>query len=147
MAINARRNRQLLETSAPLLLPGEQVELTSLASIGTVSVRKQALTAIVVGILTLGMVMATVRPRAVYVVLTNQRILFFDGNRGGKPGALLMNIARPYVTATSAKKAFLGLKTVTHLSIEGQEGTLKVDFPVQTRADGRVFAGALPVTR
>ncbi|MGW3914214.1 hypothetical protein ACWEBX_22200 [Streptomyces sp. NPDC005070] len=147
MAINARRNRQLLETSAPLLVPGEQVELTSLASIGTVSVRKQALTAIIVGILTLGMVMATVRPRAVYVVLTNQRILFFDGNRGGKPGALLMNIARPYVTATSAKKAFLGLKTVTHLSIEGQEGTLKVDFPVQTRADGHVFAGALPVTR
>ncbi|MFD5635493.1 hypothetical protein ACFWJM_15330 [Streptomyces sp. NPDC127077] len=147
MAMNARRNRQLLETSAPLLLPGEQVELTSLASVGTVSVRKQALTAIVVGILTLGMVMATVRPRAVYVVLTNQRILFFDGNRGGKPGALLMNIARPYVTATSAKKAFLGLKTVTHLSIEGQEGTLKVDFPVQTRADGHVFAGALPVTR
>ena len=32
-------------------------------------------------------------------------------------------------------------------SVEGQEGTLKVDFPVQTRADGRVFAGALPVTR
>ncbi|MFF3410770.1 hypothetical protein ACFYW8_32100 [Streptomyces sp. NPDC002742] len=147
MAMNARRTRQLLEASAPLLLQDEQVELTSLASVGTVSVRKQALTAVIVGVLTLGMVMATVRPRAVYVVLTNQRILFFDGNRGGKPGKLLMNIARPYVTATAARKAFLGLKTVTHLTIEGQEGSLKVDFPVQTRADGHVFAGALPVTR
>lgn len=147
MAISARRDRQLLETAAPLLLPGEQVELTSLASIGTVSVRRQALTTIVVAVLTLGMVMATVRPRAAYVVLTNQRILFFDANQGGKPGKLLMNMARPYVTATAAKKAFLGLKTVTHLSVEGQEGTLKVDFPVQTRADGRMFAGALPVTR
>jgi hypothetical protein len=147
MAMNARRTRQLLEASSPLLLQGEQVELTSLASIGTVSVRKQALTTIVVAVLTLGMVMATVRPRAVYVVLTNQRILFFDGNRGGKPGKLLMNIARPYVTATAARKAFLGLKTVTHLTIEGQEGSLKVDFPVQTRADGHLFAGALPVTR
>jgi hypothetical protein len=145
--MNARRTRQLLEASSPLLLQGEQVELTSLASIGTVSVRKQALTTIVVAVLTLGMVMATVRPRAVYVVLTNQRILFFDGNRGGKPGKLLMNIARPYVTATAARKAFLGLKTVTHLTVEGQEGSLKVDFPVQTRADGHLFAGALPVTR
>ncbi|MFE2582132.1 hypothetical protein [Streptomyces sp. NPDC059378] len=147
MAMNARRTRQLLETSAPLLLPDERVELTSLASVGTVSVRRQALTAIVVGVLTLGMVMATVRPRAVYVVLTNQRILFFDANRGGKPGKLLMNMARLYVTATAARKTFLGLKVVTHLTVQGQEGTLKVDFPVQTRADGHVFAGALPVTR
>ncbi|MFD5817724.1 hypothetical protein ACFV06_18245 [Streptomyces sp. NPDC059618] len=147
MALNARRNRQLLETSAPLLLQGERVELTTLAAIGTVSVRKQALTTILVGVLTLGMVMATVRPRVAYIVLTNQRILFFDGNRGGKPGALLMNMPRAYVTATAARKAFLGLKTVTHLTVEGQDGALKVDFPVQTRADGAVFAGALPVTR
>ncbi len=47
MALNARRAKQLLEISAPLLLQGEQVELTSLAGIGTVSVRKQALTAAV----------------------------------------------------------------------------------------------------
>ncbi|MFB7334303.1 hypothetical protein ACFC00_22055 [Streptomyces adustus] len=146
MAMNARRTGQLLETSAPLLFPGEQVELTSLASVGTVSVRKQALTAIVVGVLTLGMVMATVRPRAVYVVLTNQRILFFDANRGGRPGKLLMNMARAYVTATAAENTFLGLKVATRLTVHGQEGALKVEFPVQTRADGHLFAGALPVT-
>jgi hypothetical protein len=91
--------------------------------------------------------MATVTPRPMYIVLTNQRILFFDGNRGGKPGKLLMNLPRPYVTASAAKKTFLGLKVVTHLTVEGQEGALKVDFPVQTRADGHRFAAALPVTR
>lgn len=101
MAMNARRARQLLEISAPLLLQGEQVELTSVVSIGTVSVRKQALTAAVVGVLSLGTVMATVTPRPMYIVLTNQRILFFDGNRGGKPGKLLMNLPRPYVTAST----------------------------------------------
>ncbi|MCX4591468.1 hypothetical protein OG819_17490 [Streptomyces sp. NBC_01549] len=147
MALNARRARQLLEISAPLLLQGEQVELTSVAGIGTVSVRKQALTAAVVGILSAGTVMATVTPRPMYIVLTNQRILFFDGNRGGKPGKLLMNLPRPYVTASAAKKTFLGLKVVTYLTVEGQEGALKVDFPVQTRADGHRFAAALPVTR
>lgn len=146
MSLNARRARQLLEISAPLLLQGEQVELTSLAGVGTVSVRKQALTAAAVGVLTLGTVMATVTPRPMYIVLTNQRILFFDGNRGGKPGKLLMNLPRPYVTASAPKKTFLGLKVVTHLTVEGQQGALKVDFPVQTRTDGHRFAAALPVT-
>ncbi|MFF8944213.1 hypothetical protein ACF1A5_18480 [Streptomyces sp. NPDC014864] len=147
MALNARRNRQLLEAATPLLLEGEQVQLTSLAGVGSVSVRRQALTAAVVGVLSAGTVMATVTPRPLYIVLTDQRVLFFDGNRGGKPGKLLISLPREYVTAGNSKKAFLGLQYVTHLSVAGQEQGLKVTFPVQHRGDGPRFVSGLPVTR
>lgn len=144
MALSSRRTRQLLDAAAPLLLQGEQVEFMTLAGVGSVSVRRQALTAAVVGVLSAGTVMATVTPRPLYVVLTDQRILFFDGNRGGRPGPLVLNLPRPYVTASGLKKAFLGLQYVTHLSVTGQEGALKVTFPVQHRGDGPRFASMLP---
>ncbi|MET9910210.1 hypothetical protein ABZZ74_25965 [Streptomyces sp. NPDC006476] len=147
MALNSRRTRQLMETAAPLLLQGEQVEFLSLAGVGTVSARKQALTAVAVGVLSAGTVMATVTPRPLYIAMTDQRLLFFDGNRGGRPGKLLLNLPRPYVSAGGSKKAFLGLQYVTHLSVEGQEGALKVTFPVQHRGDGPRFVAGLRVTR
>ncbi|MEU0969978.1 hypothetical protein ABZ357_32895 [Streptomyces sp. NPDC005917] len=147
MALNARRARQLLETAAPLLLQGEQVEFTSLAAVGSVSVRKQALTAAMVGVLSAGTVMATVTPRPLYIVMTDQRLLFFDGNRGGRPGKLLLNLPRPYVSAGGSKKAFLGLQYVTHLTVAGDEQGLKVTFPVQHRGDGPRFVSGLGVTR
>ncbi|MFJ9537007.1 hypothetical protein ACIRPX_07110 [Streptomyces sp. NPDC101225] len=147
MALNARRTRQLLEAAAPLLLQGERVEFTSLAGVGSVSVRKQALTAAVVGVLSAGTVMATVTPRALYIVMTDQRLLFFDGNRGGRPGKLLLNLPRPYVSAGGSKKAFLGLQYATRLSVAGQEQGLKVTFPVQHRSDGPRFVAALPAIR
>ncbi|MGI5455444.1 hypothetical protein ACQEWB_20155 [Streptomyces sp. CA-249302] len=137
MSLNARRSRQLLEAAAPLLLQGEQIEFTSLAGVGSVSVRKQALTAAVVGVLSAGTVMATVTPRPMYIVLTDQRVLFFDGNQGGRPGKLLLNLPRPYVSAGGSRKAFLGLQFVTRLAVEGQEQALKVTFPVQHRGTGR----------
>ncbi|MEU6139199.1 hypothetical protein ABZ848_02440 [Streptomyces sp. NPDC047081] len=147
MSLNARRSRQLLEAAAPLLLQGERIEFASLAGVGSVSVRKQALTAAVVGVLSAGTVMATVTPRPMYIVLTDQRILFFDGNRGGRPGKLLLNLPRPYVSAGGSRKAFLGLQFVTQLSVEGQEQGLKVTFPVQHRGDGPRFVAGLRVTR
>ncbi|MGW2722760.1 hypothetical protein [Streptomyces sp. NPDC001492] len=147
MALNARRTRQLLEAAAPLLLQDEQVEFTSLAAVGSVSVRRQALTAAAVGILSAGTVMATVTPRPLYIAMTDQRLLFFDGNRGGRPGELLLNLPRAYVSAGGSKKAFLGLQYVTHLSVAGQAGGLKVTFPVQHRGDGPRFVAGLGVTR
>jgi hypothetical protein len=147
MALNSRRTRQLMEAAGPLLLQGERVEFTSLAAVGTVSVRKQALTAVAVGVLSAGTVMATVTPRPLYIAMTDQRLLFFDGNRGGRPGKLLLNLPRPYVSAGGSKKAFLGLQYVTQLSVEGQEGALKVTFPVQHRGDGPRFVAGLRVTR
>ncbi|MFJ7903387.1 hypothetical protein ACIQ6V_23325 [Streptomyces sp. NPDC096198] len=144
MALNTRRARQLTEAAAPLLLQDERIQLTTLAGVGSVSVRRMALTAAVVGVVSGGTVMATVTPRPMYIALTDRRILFFDGNRGGKPGKLVIELPRPYVSASGSKKAFLGLQYVTRLSVAGQETGLKVTFPVQHRADGHRFAAALP---
>ncbi|MFD1272938.1 hypothetical protein ACFQ51_17615 [Streptomyces kaempferi] len=130
-----------------MLLQGEQVELATLAAVGTVSVRRQALTAAVVGVLSAGTVIATVRPRPLYIALTDQRLLFFDGNNGGKPGKLLMNLPRPYVSVGATKKGLFGLTLITQLSVVEQEQALKVTFPVQHRADGHQFVSLLPVTR
>ncbi|TLS43941.1 hypothetical protein FE633_23230 [Streptomyces montanus] len=146
MALNARRTRQLLETAAPLLRPEEQVEFSTLAAIGSVSAGKRALTAAVAGVLSAGTVIATVTPRPMYIVLTDRRLLFFDGNRGGRPGDLVLDVPRPYVSATAPKKAFLGLQYVTHLSVAGEEQQLKLTFPVQHRADGPRFTSNLPLT-
>ncbi|MEV0742703.1 hypothetical protein AB0I51_43860 [Streptomyces sp. NPDC050549] len=78
-----------------MLLQGEQVEFTSLAGVGSVSVRKQALTAEAVGVVSAGTVMATVTPRPLYIVMTDQRLLLFDGDRGGRPGKVMLNLPRP----------------------------------------------------
>ncbi|MGY5059505.1 hypothetical protein ACWDFR_36530 [Streptomyces sp. 900105755] len=37
--------------------------------------------------------------------------------RGGKPGKLLLNLPRPYVSAGGSKKAFLCLQYVTHPTV------------------------------
>jgi hypothetical protein len=148
VALNGRRRRQLLETATPLLIQGELVELTTLANVGSVSVRKQALTAAVVGVLTAGTVLATVRPRQMYIVLTEQRLLFFDGSTAtGKPGKLLINLPRPYVSVSEPRKGLLGLTLVTQLSVAEQDKGLKLSFPTPCRAEGRQFAAALPKTR
>jgi hypothetical protein len=148
VALNGRRRRQLLETAGPLLIEGEVVELPTLANVGSVSVRKQILTTAVVGVLSAGTVIGTVRPRQMYILLTDQRLLFFDAaTASGKPGKLLMNLPRPYVSAAEPKKGLLGLALVTHLSVVEQETGLKLSFPPATRAEGRTLTEALPVTR
>ncbi|MFI2642931.1 hypothetical protein [Streptomyces sp. NPDC018610] len=146
MALNSRRARQLLDAVAPLLAPGEQVRLTSLAGVGSVSLRRRAVTAAVVGALSAGTVVATVTPRPMYLALTDRRVLFLDGNRGGRPGAVVLDLPLAYVSAGDSKKAFLGLQYVTRLAVAGQEKGLKLTFPVQHRSDGPRFVAELPAT-
>jgi hypothetical protein len=147
MSLNTRRARQLREAAAPLLHEGERVRLTSLVGVGSVSVGTQALTATVAAVLSGGTMTATITPRPLYVALTDRRVLFFDGNRGGKPaGAPVLELPRAHVVTSGTKRAFLGLQYVTHLSVAGQEKGLKITFPVQHRADGPRFVSALSAT-
>ncbi|MFD4789952.1 hypothetical protein ACFWN1_23440 [Streptomyces sp. NPDC058459] len=147
MSLSSRRERQLLEATAPMLLQGEQVEFTSPARVGSVSVRRQALTAAVVGVLNAGTVMATVTPRPLYLVLTGRRLLLFDGSQGRKPGMLVLKLPRPYLSAGGSRKAFPGMRFATVVSVAGQEHGLKVAFPVRHRSAGPRFVSALPVPR
>jgi hypothetical protein len=144
--MNDRRTRQLLESATPLLTQGEQIELTSLANIGSVSLKRQLVTTALVGALTAGTVIATVQPRPMYLALTDRRLLFFDGKTAtGKPGKLLMALPRELITAAPLGKALLGLGVKTVLTIEGQEKGLKVVFPPASKAAGRDFATRIPV--
>ncbi|WP_317443405.1 hypothetical protein [Streptomyces collinus] len=145
--MNNRRSRQLLDAVNPLLAGGEQVELTGMANVGSVSAKRQVLTTAVVGALTAGTVIATVQPRPTYWVLTDQRLLFFDGKTAtGKPGKLLVTVPRNLVTAAPLSKALFGLGLKTLLTIEGQEKGLKMVFPPAAKAAGRDFAARIPVS-
>jgi hypothetical protein len=144
MSLNSRRARQLREATASVLQEGERLELTSLVGVGSVSVGAQALTGVVAAVLSGGTMTATITPRPLYVALTDRRVLFFDGNRGGKPGALVLELPREHLVTSGTRKAFLGLQYVTHLSVAGQEKGLKITFPVQHRSDGPRFVSALP---
>ncbi|MER5730796.1 hypothetical protein ABT084_21125 [Streptomyces sp. NPDC002138] len=144
MPLNARRQRQAFDAVTPLLAPGESVELITCANVGTVSVRRQVATAVVVGVMSAGTLMATVRPRQMYVILTDRRLAFFDASTStGKPGQLLIDLQRPHVSAGVPKKGMLGLTLVTELVVAGQSDGLKLTFPAPCREEGRQLTSIL----
>jgi hypothetical protein len=142
--MNNRRRQQLLESVTLLLTEGERIELTSLAKVGSVSVKRRLLTTALVGALSAGTVIATVQPRPMCWALTDRRLLFFDAKTvTGKPGKLLISLPREQVTAAPATKALLGLGVKTMLTVDGQEQGLKMTFPPAFKAAGREFASRM----
>ncbi|MEX2983705.1 hypothetical protein [Streptomyces sp. C36] len=140
-----RRRRQTFEAATPMLAADERVDLITCANVGTVSVRRQVAAAALVGVLSGGTMMATVRPRQMYLLLTDRRLLFFDASTAtGKPGKLLIELARPYVAACPARKGMLGLTLIIELALAGQAEGLRLTFPSPCRADGRQLMGLLP---
>ncbi|MEE1667682.1 hypothetical protein ACWDR2_09605 [Streptomyces sp. NPDC003631] len=144
--MNNRRRQQLLQSVAPLLTEGEQVEITSVAKVGSVSARRRVLTTALVGALTAGTVIATVQPRPMYWALTDRRLMFFDASTmSGRPGKLLMSLPRQLMSAAPVKKALLGLGLQTVLTVQGQEQGLKLTFPPAYKAAGRDLASRIAV--
>ncbi|MGW0168834.1 hypothetical protein ACWDWT_27225 [Streptomyces sp. NPDC003343] len=144
--MNNRRRQQLLQSVAPLLTEGEQVEITSVAKVGSVSARRRVLTTALVGALTAGTVIATVQPRPMYWALTDRRLMFFDASTmSGRPGKLLMSLPRQLMSAAPVKKALLGLGLQTVLTVQGQEQGLKLTFPLAYKAAGRDLASRIAV--
>jgi hypothetical protein len=144
--MNNRRRQQLLQSVAPLLADGEQVEVASLAKVGSVSVKRRVLTTALVGALTAGTVIATVQPRPMYWALTDRRLMFFDaGTTTGRPGGLLMALPRALTSAAPMKKALLGLGLQTVLTVQGQEQGLRLTFPPAYKAAGRDLASRIAV--
>ena len=145
--MNSRRRQQLLQSVTPLLADGERVEVTSLAKVGSVSVKRRVLTTALVGALTAGTVIATVQPRPMYWALTDRRLMFFDAKTAtGRPGKLLMSLPRELTSVAPMKKALLGLGLQTVLSVQGQEQGLKLTFPPAYKAAGKDLASRITVT-
>jgi hypothetical protein len=140
--MNDKRMQQVSQAAAPHLQHGEQIELSVYANIGKVSVKRRAATAAVVGAATAGLVVVSVRPRKTYLAMTNQRLVFLDGDTAsGRPGKLLLTLARSAVTVSDVKKGILTLQA--ELAVEGQDQGLRVVFPAPAREDGQRVLSAL----
>jgi hypothetical protein len=108
--------------------------------------KRKVATAAVVGVLTAGVVMANVQAAPMYLVLTDQRLLFFNVERvTNKAGKLLIALPRAAVTATPSKKAMLGLALRLDLLVSGQEKGLRLTFAPIVRKAGADFATRIPL--
>jgi hypothetical protein len=89
-----------------------------------------------------------VRPRGTYIVLTDRRILFFDGDisSGGRPGKHLMTVPRDLVTVSEPKGKGFGLAMQIELTIAGQDKDLRILFPKPSKDEGRQFTDLLPAS-
>lgn len=105
--------------------------------------KRQFLTAAVVGIATAGTLVATVRPAKRYLAVTSDRLLFFSGEGTfGRPGKLLFSLPREAVGVITSGRHQLAYRI--ELAIAGQEKGLLINFPLTARATTEKIAASLP---
>jgi hypothetical protein len=144
-----RRNRKLIAAATRLMEPGEQVELTTLAKLGSAPVAANAASAVVAGAVLSalggGVGFVAFAQREVYIVLTDRQVLFFEGLRAtGGPGKHLASFRRETVTCTEPISRALGLFVRISIGAAGLSQPLRLTFPPAMRAQGRQLAAALP---
>ena len=148
--MNGKRVQMVADLAAPHLGQGEQIEMTVYANVGSVSVKRVAVTAAAVAVATAGMFTTFVRPRKTYLAITSQRLMFFDGETvSGRPGKLLFTLPRQAVSVAGVNNGLLTLKV--DLAVQGQEKGLRLVFPTAARKDGQeavaALQGAVPASR
>ncbi len=142
--MNEKRVRMVANLAAPHLQQGEQIETTVYANVGSVSVKRMAVTAAAVAVATAGTFTAFTRPRKTYLAMTGERLMFFDGETvSGRPGKLLFTLPREAVSVAKAKKGLLTLKV--DLAVEGQDKGLRLVFPAAARKAGEQAVAPLRV--
>jgi hypothetical protein len=141
--MSSKHTRRLAEAAAPHLRPGEVVEIGAFTTVGSVSIKRQFATAAVVGVATLGFVAATVRPAKRYIAVTNQRLLFFNGEGTlGRPGKILFALPKEAVAVVKSGRRLLFYRI--ELAVAGQEKGLLINFPITARATMEQVAASLP---
>lgn len=144
--MSGRHTSNLAKAAAPYLQGGETVEIGAFTTIGSVSVKRQFVTAAVVGAATAGMVAATARPAKRYVAVTGQRLLFFDGEATfGRPGKLLFTLPREAVAVVKSGRHLLAYRI--ELAVAGQEKGLLINFPLTARTTMEQIAATLSAAR
>jgi hypothetical protein len=147
-----RRNQKLITAATRLMEPGERVELTTLAKLGSAPAAAAATVAasmaagVVVSLLGGGVGFVGFARRAVYIVLTDRQVMFFEAVQStGGPGKHLASFRRHLVTSSEPKGSVLGLKL--RIGVDGMNQPLALTFPPlppSLRGQGRELAGALP---
>lgn len=142
--MNPKRVKQVIETATPHMESGEQVIVATTASVGSVSAKRKVLTSAVVGIASGGTMIANVRPRRMYIAMTDRRLIFFDADTAsGKPGKeILMSLPLAALAASEAKRGWLTLKA--ELFMAGESNGLRLMFPKPCREDGAKVLASVP---
>jgi hypothetical protein len=141
--VNPKAQERVLAVTKSVLSEGEQVEVMTYASVGTVSLKRKIATAAITTALSGGMLTMHVRPRRFWVVLTSARVLLFDADTAsGRRGKLSMALPRTSLTVASSKKGLL--TTTVHLAVTGEDHSLRFQFPMPTRADATTLMAAIP---
>lgn len=141
----------LMQTIAPLLVPGEQVHIAAICNIGTISTTRRVATAVAVGVVSGGTFLGTMTPRPMFMVLTDRRILIINSRRRGGTGAyeptqLWAHFPRATVSSSTPKTVMLGLATRATWTVYGWQQGLKVTFPYISKYEGRAILDSLPRT-
>ncbi|MFF8813309.1 hypothetical protein [Streptomyces pactum] len=142
--MNGKRRRLLLAALDPMLDPGEQVEVTTIVNLSSVSVRRTTAFAAASAIVSGGGMTVIPAPTPMYLAMTDRRIFIFRANPTfAKPEEHLMTIPRAGLVRTAIKERLLNSSFV--VSSPDQEQGLKIIFPLVGRKDRNAVAAALPV--
>lgn len=141
--MSSKHTSKLTQAAAPHLRQGEVVEIGAFTTVGSVSVKRQFLTAAAIGVASGGMLVGTVRPAKRYLAVTSDRLLFFNGEGTfGRPGKLLFSLPRDAVAVIKSGRHLLHYRI--ELVIAGQEKGLRINFPMTARATTEKIAASLP---
>ncbi|MER5945398.1 hypothetical protein ABT127_04990 [Streptomyces sp. NPDC001904] len=142
--MNAKRRRLLLATVAPMLAPDEQVEVTTIVNLSSVSVRRTAAFAAASAILSAGTVAVIPTPRPMYLAMTGRRIFIFQADPTfARTGEHVMTIPRAGLMRTHIRERWLNSSFV--VSSPADDRGMKITFPLLGRSERNVIAAALPV--
>ena len=148
------RQRKVISTAGPLMEPGEQPQLITMAKLGsTPAIGKTVATAVAVGV---AASLAGAHPvgffgfsqREVYILLTDRQVIFFEAVRAtGAPGKYLASYRRDQIVCMEPRSSALGLFMKLEMAAPGMDGPLKLSMPPlppSTRTAARQLAAALP---
>lgn len=141
--MNGKRRRLLLAAIDPMIEPGEQVEVTTIVNLSSITVRRTAAFAAASTILSGGMTVIPV-PTPMYLAMTDRRVFIFRANPTfARPEEHLMTIPRAGLVRSEIKERVLNSSFV--ISSTDSEQGLKIVFPLAGRKERNVIAAALPL--
>ncbi|WP_324793561.1 hypothetical protein SJX93_10190 [Streptomyces cyaneofuscatus] len=127
-----------------MLEPGEQVEVTTIVNLSSVTVPRTAAFAAATAILSGGAMAVIPVPTPMYLGMTDRRIFIFRANPTfARPEEHTMTIPRAGLVRTEIKERVLNSSFV--ISSTDSEQGLKIVFPLAGRKERNAIAAALPL--
>ncbi|WP_112469246.1 hypothetical protein [Streptomyces triticisoli] len=142
--MNGKRRRLLLAAVDPMLESGEQVEVTTIVNLTSVTVRRTTAFAAASALLSGGAMAVIPAPTPMYLAMTDRRIFIFRANPTfARPEEHLMTIPRAGLVRSEIKERVLNSSFV--ISSADSEQGLRIVFPLVGRKERNEIAAALPL--